>query len=190
MTSIDSLIAYLSGITDLSPAFTSRLHAVLKPEIYQPHQVFQAAGQRENRLWFVLQGFVRGYYFDPSGKEHTLSFHSENELIFSYEGFWQETADRYLEALQPTGVYSLSYEELASLLPQFREAQLLKEVFVRHQYQQERFRKRLLTWSAEERYRQTRKLQPELFRKASVRLIATYLNMTRENLSRLMAKDL
>ncbi|NNU34426.1 Crp/Fnr family transcriptional regulator [Mucilaginibacter sp. S1162] len=186
----ESLISYLSTMVRLTENYREALLTSAKNEIYQPHQIIHADGQRENRLWFLEQGFVRSYYFDHTGREHTLAFYDNKELVFSYEGFWNEPSDRYLEALQPSVLVSLTYTELREHLLLFSEAVVLKNIFVRQYEHQERFRKRLLTWKADERYRQTRKLQPELFRKASVRLIASYLNMTRENLSRLMAKNL
>jgi CRP-like cAMP-binding protein len=188
--SFESVINYLSSIITLSEAFMTALEGSLTGESYQPRQVIHAAGQIENRLWFVDSGFARTYYFDQAGREHTIAFYSDQDFIFSHQGYWKEPAAYYLEALYPTILISLSYDALATQVSQFEEAGELVSIFLRHHYQREQFRNRLLTWAAEERYRQTRKLNPELFRKVSVRLIATYLNMTRENLSRLMGKDL
>ncbi|WP_198171481.1 Crp/Fnr family transcriptional regulator [Mucilaginibacter aquatilis] len=188
--SVAFFIAYLNNLITLPAPLAGKLEQACHEEIYQPHQVIHAAGQPETRLWFLSQGFCRAYYFDHTGKEHTLAFYDAGDLIFSYEGYWQESTDRYLEALDRSVLISLRYTDLHSMLQDYPQAIKLKDIFVRRHEHLERFRKRLMTWSAEERYLQTRKLQPDLFRKTSVRLIATYLNMTRENLSRLMARDL
>jgi CRP-like cAMP-binding protein len=186
----ESLIGYLSTITNLSSDFIQAVTNGLHEEQYQPHQIIHAAGQIEHRLWFLERGFTRSYYFDRTGKEHTLSFYSEKEIIFSHKGFWKEATDYYLEVLEHSTLSSLSYERLHHLIEQYAETKILIGVFTRNQFNQELFKTRLLTWNAEERYLQFRKATPEIFRKASVRLIASYLNMTRENLSRLMARDL
>jgi CRP-like cAMP-binding protein len=187
--SVESLIGYLSAITKLSTAFIGELRSGLDQEQYKPHQIIHAAGQVENRLWYIETGFARSYYFDQSGKEHTLSFYLENEIIFSYKGFWREATDYYLEVLTPTNLISLPYESLYRLMEQHAETRTLIDVFTRQRYYQELFKSRLMTWTAAERYYQFRKANPDIFKLASIRLIASFLNMTRENLSRLMGRE-
>ena len=185
---VQSLLNFLSDITPLTSLFKAELVLSLHIEHYMPRQIFHSAGQTENRLWFLEKGFARSYYFDPAGKEHTLVFYHENEMIFSQKGYWKEASDYYLEALQPVSLISLAYEELAKLFP-FPETKILIQYFLRQRHQQDIFKSRIMSWSAEERYKEFRKFYPEIFQKASVRLIATYLNMTRENLSRLIGRD-
>lgn len=188
--SVMSLIGYLSSLAPLSSDFSEALKNRLEKEQYKPRQIIHAAGQVENRLWYMHTGFARSYYFDQTGKEHTLSFYIENEIIFSYKGFWKETTDYYLEILSPSTLVSLSYDALKTLMEQHEETRTLINSITRKRYHQELFKSRLMTWTAEERYYQFRKNNPQIFRLASVRLIASYLNMTRENLSRLMAKEM
>jgi CRP-like cAMP-binding protein len=185
---VDLLFKYLLSICTLSPAFQTELRKRLREEHYRSKHIFHSQGQAEYRLWYIAQGFVRAYYFDQEGKEHTLCFYQEKEMIFSRSGYWKETSDYYIEAIENTTLYSLAYTELRELSEHYPETQTLMEVFSRRSFHQEIFRSRLLTWSAEERYKQLRKVEPTLFKRASVRLLATYLNMSRENLSRLMAK--
>jgi CRP-like cAMP-binding protein len=186
---IASLIDYLSNIISLSPGFKAKLEPALKPEYYKAHQIVHALGQLENRLWYLDHGFARTYYFDQEGKEHTLRFYGHHDLIFSYKGFWKEPADYYLEVLEPSTLISLSYESLF-MLSSHEEIKILMPIFIRHQYEQEQFKCRMMTWTADERYKQLRQSQPDVFRKAPVRMIASFLNMTRENLSKLMSRDL
>jgi len=184
-----SLINLLSGITKLSPDFTKTLTDFLREEKYNVHQVIHTSGQLENRLWFVDSGFARTYYFDPGGKEHTLNFFTPNQLIFSYNGCWKEASDDYLEVVIETNLLSLTYESFYYLLENYQETTSLKHFFVRQRYYQDIYKSRLLTWSTEQRYLHFRRASPDIFKIASLRLIASYLNMTRENLSRLMGRE-
>jgi CRP-like cAMP-binding protein len=186
---VQSFLNFLAAITPLPPAYISDVERSLHTEHYKSRQIFHAAGQTENRLWFIEKGFARSYYFDPAGKEHTLVFYKENDLIFSYKGYWSEPTDYYLEALQPSSLISLAYGEMSKIFP-LAETKALVQYFIRQRNQQDIFKSRIMGWSAEERYKQFRKVYPEIFRMASVRVIATYLNMTRENLSRLMGRNI
>jgi CRP-like cAMP-binding protein len=187
---IDSLIDHLSTMVNVSSAFQEAVKAGMKSEFYKARQIIHSAGQIENRLWFIESGFVRTYYFDSSGKEHTLKFYSDKDMIFSYQGFYQEASDYYIDVVSPSAMLSLTYERFASLIQNFVEAKTITQIFTRQYHHQELFKSRLMTLAAEERYYQFRKAQPGIFKKASVRIIASYLNMTRENLSRLITKDM
>jgi CRP-like cAMP-binding protein len=182
-------ITYLSSLVQLNHDLTQELYHLLIPEIYHNRQIFHGAGQVENRLWFLEEGLVRSYYFDAAGKEHTLQFFNRGEVIFSVEGLYQERSDLYLEALEPVRVVSLSYPELFILYNRYSEVRHIARIIVRRRYQADHFYLRLMNLVAEERYRQFRKVSPEIFRRVSVKTIATHLNMTRENLSKLITHD-
>src|SRR5215217_2842823 len=180
----EAIIEYLSSVSVLSRALKAELQQLVVREDYKPHQVIHAAGHTENRFWFIEKGFARTYYLDSSGKEHTLSFYPENNIVWSNQGYWSEPADYYLEVLEPSVVLSVTYHMLRQLNGLYPETTGLIQDLIRQQYRQDLLKSRLLALTAEERYQQVRRTMPELFRRSSVRLIASYLNMTRENLSR------
>lgn len=186
----EAIIEYLSSVSVLSRALKDELQQLVVREDYKPHQVIHAAGHTESRFWFIEKGFARTYYLESSGKEHTLSFYPENNIIWSNQGYWNEPADYYLEVLEPSVILSVSYKMLHHLNDAYPEITELVQLLMRQQYHLDLLKSRLLGLTAEERYQQVRRTMPELFRRSSVRLIASYLNMTRENLSRLMGRDL
>jgi CRP/FNR family transcriptional regulator, anaerobic regulatory protein len=183
----EELIGRLSGIADLSAAFRSALAEVIFPELYRTRQIIGAPGGQQ-RMWLVGSGTVRRYYYSDAGREITESFYASGELIFSWEGYWSGRTDAYLEALTPGSLYALRYADLEAIR-HFPEYETLTRHFLLQQRRMESGRTRLLLLSAEERYRRFRKMNPAIFREVSLRIIASYLNMTRENLSRLIAKN-
>jgi CRP-like cAMP-binding protein len=184
----EEIIAVLSGLVTLSPAFESQLRGLLVSEVYQSHQIIDAPGLQQHRMWMVVSGIIRRYYFDDNGKEITDSFYTAQDLIFFWEGYWSQRTDHYLETLSITRVYTLRYADLAAL-QDFQETTALTRYFIGVQRKGELFRSRLLLQSATARYQLFRKANPVIFREVPLRLIASYLNMTRENLSRLIGKD-
>ncbi|GAA4910103.1 Crp/Fnr family transcriptional regulator [Mucilaginibacter defluvii] len=183
------LITFLEGWAALSPEFITALNASVRREHYQPRQVIHTAGRLEDRFWFLESGLARKYYFDPEGKEQTTRFYVSDDLIFSYKGYWKEESEDYLEVLAASTLLSVTYSALQELADTFEVTRALIRSAAKRQYQQDVFRNRLMLRTAEDRYLGLRLARPDVFRYFSVRLIATYLNMTRENLSRLMARD-
>lgn len=186
--SIEDIIAELTKITVLSTDFRAELRVLLSSEVYQPHQIIDAPGKHHHRLWLVESGIVRSYYFDSQGKEITQAFYTATDLIFFWEAYLAQRTDHYLEALQTVKLHTLRYTDLEGLRI-FPEMESLLRYFILQQRRTELFRNRLLLQSAEQRYRQFRLAHPLIFREVPLRLIASYLNMTRENLSRLIGKD-
>lgn len=187
--SVEDIISELAKITALSQDFKVRLRELLIIEVYQSHQVIDAPGNHPHRLWLVESGVVRSYYFDSEGKEITQAFYTAHDLIFFWEAYLAQRTDHYLEALQTVRLHTLRYSDLERLRG-FPEMEPLLRYFILRQQRTELFRNRLLLQSAGQRYRQFRLAHPAIFREVSLRLIASYLNMTRENLSRLIGRDL
>jgi CRP-like cAMP-binding protein len=182
------LIDFLSGITDLSPEFLDALTRKLKEEKYKPHQIIHAAGHLENRLYFIVSGFIRNYYFDHKGAEHTVKFWEPGDVLFSYEGYYNVQSYFYTEVIKAGVLISLSYADLHELDLQFQEiAILIKSVLLRYQ-EEEYWRQNLIILTAEERYVLLRETKPKFFNRASIKLIASYLQMSRETLTRFIGK--
>lgn len=178
----------LSEITTLSPAFRQALTNKLEPEKYKPLQILHAAGQMENRMYYLESGFARNYYYDHNGQEHTVRFWKPRTILFSYEGYYQVPSYFYTEIMEESESITLSYRQLYELDILYPEvAVIIKHLLLN--YQSEEFeRQKLLALSNEERYRVLRKNDNILFQKAPLRLIASYLHMSRETLTRLTSK--
>jgi hypothetical protein len=187
--SVEEIIAELAKIVALSPDFKRSLHELFISETYLAHQVIDSPGNHHHRIWLVESGIVRSYYFDERGKEITQAFYVRNDLIFFWEGYLAQRTDHYLDALQNVKLQTLRYTDLEGLKG-FPEMEPLLRYFILQQRRIELFRCRLLLQNADQRYRQFRNAHPVIFRDVPLRLIASYLNMTRENLSRLIGKKL
>lgn len=187
--SVEEIINELARITALSPDFRAKLRELLICELYHAHQVIDAPGNHHHRLWLLGSGIVRSYYYDEQGKEITQAFYNAGDLIFFWEAYLDQHTDHYLEALRTVELFTLRYTDL-NALQAFPEMKMLQRHFILRQRRSDLFRDRLLLQTAEQRYRQFRAAQPVIFRDVSLRLIASYLNMTRENLSRLIGRDI
>lgn len=182
------IIAELHKTLGLSVVFQERLSALLVEETYQPHQIIDSPGNQHHRMWLIASGIVRTYYFNDQGKQMTEAFYLPGELLFFWEGYLSHQIDHYVEALQLTRALTVRYAEIPAIR-QYPEGDELIRYFIAKYRTTELFKSRLLSKNAEERYREFRKVYPLIFREVPLKLIASYLNMTRENLSRLISSD-
>ncbi len=138
-------------------------------------------------LSFVEKGLLRSYNVDDKGLEHMIQF--------AWEGWW--IADTYSFLSGESAAYNIDAIEDAELLmitlPHFEEMTLKvpkMERYFRILFQNNIIAKerRLIssnTYSAEEKYTKLAETQPQLIQRIPQNLIASYLGITPETLSRI-----
>jgi CRP-like cAMP-binding protein len=185
----EKLLKLLSEHANLSQELITDLEGRLKEEYYKTHQILHAAGQVENRIYFLEKGLIRNYYYDHHGNEHTVRFWDANDILFSYQGYYAVPSYFYTEIIEASSLVTLSYTALHELDSEYPEmSTLIKNMLLR--YQQEEYEiQKLIALPPEERYITLRKKSPNLFKKVPVRIIASYLHLTRETLTRYIARN-
>lgn len=183
------LADHLSALIALSPELANELRQIVNPESFRPKQLWHAGKNVPSKVWYVEEGLFHAYYLNEKGESVTTSFFQPGDFILLYENHGPGNGSEYLEALQPALLQSITFVTLGPLLARHPELNLLVAYVLRAHHNREVFRMRLLEMTAAVRYRKFRKTYPHLFSLVPLRLIASYLNMTRENLSRLIGKD-
>ncbi|MGS2762036.1 Crp/Fnr family transcriptional regulator [Sinomicrobium sp. M5D2P9] len=144
-------------------------------------------GEDVTYTYFVVSGLLKLIYNDESGKEHILSFAMEDWWETDFLAFYSKIkATMSLQCLEDTCVLCISledYQKLCSGLPKM-EHFFLKKATSGHIASQQRILS-LLSSNAKERYEQLIKRYPSLFQRVPKTLIASYLGVSRETLSRL-----
>ncbi|MBC8042416.1 MAG: Crp/Fnr family transcriptional regulator [Rhizobacter sp.] len=144
------------------------------------------AGEVCRHVAFVEQGCLRCFYHSD-GKEITAHFQVEGQFSTDYQSLTTQTpTNRTIEAVEPSMVVLMSYGQLQYLyrtvpaLESFARA-ILEKALVDNQNRLASF----LCDSPEERYLRLLKESPEVLRRVPQRLIASYLGITPEALSRI-----
>lgn len=136
---------------------------------------------------FLEKGFIRSYTFDFEGNEVTTEFYSGNQIVFEVGSFFQKTVSKEnFQALEDSNGWHINFDQLQTLfhsVPEFREfgRMILVNGFIS-------FKQRalsLINESAEERYATLIKARPEIFQRAPLKYIASYLGITDTSLSRI-----
>jgi len=143
-------------------------------------------GQVAREFYFVNHGCFRQSTVLENGTEAILNLYIENDWLFEYKSFMaQQPAISMICAAEDAEVFELSgfsFHELVKISDGFFRIGRIFEQALQHQdYQNNRL-------SPEEKYTQLLAAKPSVLQKFPLKIIASYLGMTPETLSRVRKK--
>ncbi len=148
--------------------------------------LLQEVGQSPQVAYRVRSGLLRSFFVDEGGKEHTFMFAPEGWIIADLEASGFGNATRLaIEALEDSEV------ELRPMLDRVLEAQDAESQFKLMHRRAGALQRRVLmmmSTSALERYEFFLETYPQLSGRISQKLIASYLGITPQALSKLRAE--
>lgn len=143
-------------------------------------------GEICNDTFFVNKGLLRMYSIDKNGKEHILHFAPENWILVDRSSlFLNQPSDYYIDAVEDSEVLVLS-PEYFNFLGEKQPSVMAKQNSLLHIHissLQKRITQ-LLGATAEERYLDFLKTYPNIFERVPQWMVASYLGITPESLSR------
>jgi len=135
---------------------------------------------------FVAKGCMRLYHMSADGNEHVLRFAVEEWWISDYESYHTGNLSKnYIDALEDSVLvmfHKRDFDALVKAIPNFQK--LIEKLDTRSY---DASQNRILSTigdSAEVRYEKFITTYPGISNRVSLRLIASYLGLTRETLSR------
>ncbi|RYZ21642.1 MAG: Crp/Fnr family transcriptional regulator, partial [Sphingobacteriales bacterium] len=156
---------------------------------FRKHQFVVQEGQRVDNDFFILDGCLKSYHTDANGKDHIIQFGLSNWWITDYQAYYnQGLASVNIDCIEPADVLSLSFTNREKLCAEMHKVEhfFRKKTNKRNVALQNRILS-LLSSSAKERYENLLEQYPLLFQKVPKQLIASYLGVSRETLSRFNA---
>ncbi|PRD53830.1 Crp/Fnr family transcriptional regulator [Sphingobacterium gobiense] len=150
------------------------------------NQYLLSAGELSRYVFFVESGLLLSFSLDEKGGEHILQFAPENWIISDRASqYFNKPTDFFIKAIEPSVIVFIQPEfmEKASQLSHafacFMESSLQRNIHI----QQQRINS-LLAMSAKERYLLFMDMYPSLLQRVPQWMIASYLGITPESLSR------
>lgn len=136
---------------------------------------------------YVVKGAFRSFYVDDEGKEHTVQIAVEDWFVSDFYSYiTQSPATLFVEALEDSVILQMKYEDIEPLCGQIHE---LSEYFRITTERAFAFsRKRALSnisKPAEDRYLELLERYPDIIQRVPQRIIASYLGMSAEFLSKI-----
>ncbi|HSL71690.1 MAG TPA: Crp/Fnr family transcriptional regulator [Longimicrobiales bacterium] len=186
----ESLIRYISAGMTLSDEHIALVRLLFVPRALTKGQFFQRAGQVASRGAFVVRGCFRTYAIDERGKEQILGFSPEEAWIGDLQSATTGTPTLYfVEAIEPSDVFTIDLpglERLHASVPVLADA--FHKGIQRSRAAKERRILASLHTTAEERYAEFVESKPQLAQRIPLHMLASYLGVTPETLSRIRAR--
>lgn len=153
---------------------------------FKRHQFLVQNGQYVKFDYFIVDGCLKSYHTDEADKIHIIQFGMQDWWITDYQAYYTQTAATIdIDCIEDTEVLCLSYENREKLCSELHKIEhfFRKKTNTRNVALQQRIIS-LMSNNAKERYDKLLEQYPQLFQKVPNRLIASYLGVTRETLSR------
>lgn len=140
---------------------------------------------------FIVEGCLKMYAIDQSGKEHNLQFVAESDWITDLNSFYSEKPSGvYIEAIEQTIVLQIKHEDLLYLYTNHHKFDRNFRIILEQKYIELQNRVlQSISSTADERYQSFLEQYPSLSQRLPNTQIASYLGITPEFLSKIR-KDL
>lgn len=186
-----ALTQFLTQSKILGPdAIDALLIVWQKNKSIKSRQLLLDFNQHDDNLYFVKNGCVRLFVIDKNGEQVNMGFGYENSLITCFQTFIEGKPSLLsIEAILDTQLVAISKDDLVQLIHSNTEIALwyqsMLEVTLSGHIQRQ---VELLTLKPQERYEVFINRSGHLINRIPLKLIASYLMMKPETLSRIRAK--
>ena len=186
----DQIKAYYKNIV---PSITNDDWNALEENLTVLHvrkgEILLRNGEVCRHVSFINKGLMRLFYF-VDGKEICTGFVAENDYISEYSSFLTRAPSaQNMDALEDTELINLSFDNMQALYqshPVFEifGRRIAEFLFIRLSS----YNTRLLALTPEERYQSLMDTQPHIIQRVPQYMIASFIGVTPEHLSRLRRK--
>jgi CRP-like cAMP-binding protein len=184
ITSFKTYIQKQAGLTDAEVELMCA--AALKRTLRRKEPLLQE-GEICRYKAFVITGLLRIYRTKEDGSEHIIQFSPENNWNVEPESYDKLTPSNYhIDALEPSEVLLWAKNDFVALQEQIPKLKDFSQRIIADNIYLNRQRVfSTISSSAEEKYDEFIKSYPGVFVRVPLHMVASYLGVTRETLSRI-----
>lgn len=191
LSMLDKFAIYLRERLNITDEQAEEAVSCLKIKTFKKGQILLNAGDLKSESYFINKGLLRYFSIDEKGKEHIIQFAPEDWMLSDRDTFvFNEPSMFYIDVIEDTEVVVVKkdfFQDIKNIVPEILELNILM-LHNSIRFMQKRINM-LLSATAEERYLDFIKLYPNLTLRVPQWMIASYLGITPESLSR-VRKDL
>jgi len=184
------LVDYINRITQLSPEQEKILLSRVQWRRYLKGQYMVQQGDVCKFSAFVVKGCTKTFYLDDQGQEHVVMFSIEDWWSSDIASFITQTpSDFNVQCLENTEVILFPYETHEQLLEEVPILErFFRKIVERALVASQKRVVRNLSMSAKDRYLYFRQQYPKIEQRVPQYLIASYLGITKEFLSKIKSQ--
>jgi CRP-like cAMP-binding protein len=183
----DKLIDYINqhAVFPLSDQETETIKRIFEPKRLRKRQYFLQKGEVCKYYGFVVRGAMRQYSVDEKGNEHIVRLSIENWWTGDRESFIMLTPSVfYIDAWEEADLLTITQADLTILDGIKAFLEMKSKLDEKHSFA---FQKRVnanISLTAEQHYEALATCYPEFLQRFPQHVIASYLGITKETLSR------
>lgn len=181
-----SLIEFLSKSLQINESEILPLIQNYPIKTVEKDEFLLRQGERCNFVFFVESGLLRQYAIDEKGKEHTIAFAPESWFVTDRESvYFQQPSVYFIQALEESRLAYIDEDFIQTLIEKIPAFAELNNRLLHNQIRHLQHRVyELLAATAEERYLKFIKMYPNVLLRVPQTMVASYLGITPESLSR------
>lgn len=168
---------------------TAALDNLLTETEHRHRSLLLNAGHTSDYMYFVGKGIVRGFYYeDRIGREMTSILWDWQSIVCDPVSFFQrKTSEINIEVMPGSLLLSISFVHLQDIFKEFPEAEIFARcISLQYAYYFVQRTRQLAGASPWERYLHLLTTHPGIELKISKEIIASYLNVTPQTLSKMI----
>jgi CRP-like cAMP-binding protein len=166
--------------------------ATFQPKKLRKKQYFLQEGDVCKFAGFIVKGAMRQYSVDDKGAEHIVHLYIENYWANDRESSTMLTPSKYnIDAWEDTDLLIITRAEMLDLMEKIPAlVQMIRSMDERNAIANQRRLNATLSTTAEKRYDEFAKNHPQFIQRFPQHLIASFLGITKETLSRIRKQSL
>ena len=187
---MEQLRKHIEQVTSLTDEEFDYIRTFFTTKRVRKGQYLLHEGDEVKHEYLVLSGIYRVFYTDETGKEFIVQFAMQDWWMSDYVSFFrQTTATMFVECLVAGEVLVSTLQAREKLAADLHKMENFYRIKLTNGYiaAQQRIQQ-LLSSTPLQRYETFSRLYPDLIRQIPKKLIAEYLGVSRETLSRLYAQ--
>jgi len=188
----ESLIKYFNSYTPtpLTEGEIDLIQTVFTPKKFRKRQYFLQEGEVCKYTAFIVKGAMRQYSVDDKGEEHIIRLYIENWWATDRESLMKQTPSIYfIDAWEDTEGLLVTKAALIDLIDGIPAlSEWIRTLDANFAIASQRRLNAAISLPAEERYHDLEKTYPEFLQRFPQHIIASYLGINRETLSRIRGR--
>jgi CRP-like cAMP-binding protein len=187
---MDQLKYLLKSIADFNDKELDKICSCFKFKSVKKNTILLSEGEVCKEFYYVQRGCLRTYFITRQGTEKTRFVTLDCSIGTALTSFIsQKPSFEFIDVLEDTELWVISYEDFYKLNNELDHWKDFYQRILEIAYSfQNKSIENLVTLTAKQRFEEVLNTNPILIQRLSNKILASYLDITQETLSRLKSK--